>query len=242
VASSDGMLLALKNVLKAKGITYSQIADQLEINETSVKRLMSGHTPMTLNRLEEVCEIVGIDLFDLIKLARPVENMLSSQLTIEQEQALADDMDLFLAFYSLAKGLTLHEILAKYKIIQTQLQKALFKLQKLGLIEILPQSKTKFLVSRTVRWIEKGPLEKRYQKDLLMDFLNNDFVESLAARKFVTFPLSHRSKQVFIRKFRELVSELEEQSQVDLAVEKNLKSTATLLIAMREWTPSLLNR
>ena len=242
MSSSQGMLVALKNVLRSKGVPYSKIAEHLDLNETSVKRLMTGHTPMTFERMDQICDVVGIDFFDLMKLAKPTDSTESAQLSIDQEQALADDIYLFLAFYGSAKGLSANELIAKYKITQVQLQKALLQLQKLGLIELLAENRVKFLVPRTVRWNESGPLVHKYQSEMQTDFLNSGFVDSAEMRKFLTFPLSHRSKQIFARKLRELTVELQAQSEVDMALEKNLKSTATVLFAIREWTPALLSK
>ena len=240
--SSEALLHTLKNVLRVKSIPYSKLAEKLNLSETSVKRLMSGHTPMTLDRLDQICELVGLEFFELLKLARPTERSDSAQLSIEQEQALADDIDLFLTFYALIKGLTAAEVVEKYKITAARMQKALIQLDRLGLILLMPENRVKFLVPRSVRWNERGPLSLKYEFEMQIDFMSGNFIESQDFRKFLTFPASDRSKQMFTRKLRELLNDMQSQSEVDVALEKNLKSTATIFIGLREWTPSLLNK
>jgi len=240
---SDALLLALKNVLKSKGLTYSDLAKSLKLNETSVKRLMSGRTPITLNRIDQICEFAGVDFFELMKLARPEAQQEITQFSLEQEQAIAEDDDLFLCFYGLAKGLAVEDIVAKYRISLARAQKALHKLARINVVEVLLKDRVKFLVPRSVRWLEGGPLSQKYEKNMERDFLSHEFIAGHQFRKFVTFfPLSDRSKATATRKLRELASEIQSLSEVDMAVEKNLKSSATLLIGFREWTPAVLDK
>ena len=218
------------------------IAKKLDFNETSVKRLMSGKTPMTLDRVDQICEIAGIDFFDLLQLTKPPENTESTELSIEQETALANSEDLFLTFYCLVKGLTLQNILQKYQITENRLQSALHKLERQKLIELHSDNKIKFIVSRTVRWHEQGPLSKKYEQSLKTDFLSGPFSELNDIQKFLTFPLSEKSKIQISKKIRNVISELHLQSEMDLVLEKGIRSTTTIFVGFKNWTPNLLNK
>ena len=55
---------ALKRVLKARGLTYADIARGLDLSEASVKRIFSKRD-FTLERLDEVCRLAGIDFAEL---------------------------------------------------------------------------------------------------------------------------------------------------------------------------------
>ena len=91
--------------------------------------------------------------------------------------------------------------------------------------------------------MDGGPLSKKYEREMENDFLAHPFNKPNQLRKFVTFfPLSQRTKHIAQRKLRELASELHASSELDAIVEKNLKSTATLLIGFREWTPAMLDK
>lgn len=242
VASSQALLMTLKDVLKSNGITYSVIAKKLNFNETSIKRLMSGQTPMTLDRIDQICDIAGIDFFDLLRLTKPSEGKESAELTIEQETALANSEDLFLSFYCLVKGLSFENILQKYRITENRLQSSLHKLERQKLIELHAGNKVKFLVSRTVRWRDQGPLSQKYERMLKTDFLDGQFSQLNDIQKFLTFPLSERSKTQISRKLRELISEMHAQSEMDVILEKGIKSTTTIFLGFRDWTPKLLER
>ena len=242
MASSQALLVTLKSILKSNNITYSLIAKKLNYNETSIKRLMTGKTPMTLDKIDQICEIAGIDFFDLLQLTKPSENKESEELTLEQETALANYEDLFLTFYCLVKGLTIEGILQKYRITENRLQSSLHKLEKLELIELHPGNKIKFLISRTVRWREHGPLSKKYEATLRQDFIGGPFSEPHDIQKFLTFPLTPKSKALLSRKLREVLSELHAQSEIDVLLEKGIRSTTTIFLGFRDWTPNLLNR
>ena len=82
---------ALKRCLKSRGMTYAQLAKALGLSEASVKRLFSGGG-FTLRRVEQICRVLDIDLFELARLAHS-EAAAVTELTVSQEQALAGRAD-----------------------------------------------------------------------------------------------------------------------------------------------------
>ena len=58
------LISTLKRVLKARGVTYADLAEKIALSEASVKRLFSQGT-FTLERLEEVCAALEIAVFEL---------------------------------------------------------------------------------------------------------------------------------------------------------------------------------
>jgi DNA-binding Xre family transcriptional regulator len=76
----------LKQELRKRRINYRQVADALELSETSVKRLFSDEA-FSLKRLEKVCELLSLDISDLVHLMeKNIE--LTTQLSLQQEQEL----------------------------------------------------------------------------------------------------------------------------------------------------------
>ena len=57
---------ALKRELRKRRITYKQVAAALDLSEPSVKRLFAGRF-FTLERLEKICELLGIGFNDLVQ-------------------------------------------------------------------------------------------------------------------------------------------------------------------------------
>ena len=58
------LVVALKRLLKAQGITYAALAKRLNLSEAAVKRMFSQQA-LSLLRLEQVCEVLDIGLSEL---------------------------------------------------------------------------------------------------------------------------------------------------------------------------------
>ena len=57
------MALRIKEIAKAKGITMGEIADKMGINPVNLSASLNGNP--TLNRLQEVATILGVEVSDL---------------------------------------------------------------------------------------------------------------------------------------------------------------------------------
>lgn len=57
------MALRIKEIAKAKGITMGEIADKMRINPVNLSASLNGNP--TLNRLQKVAEILGVEVSDL---------------------------------------------------------------------------------------------------------------------------------------------------------------------------------
>ena len=60
---TEQMLQFLRRRLKAQGITQKDLALKLNVSEASVKRMFAGEN-LSLARLEQVCQLIGLDLTD----------------------------------------------------------------------------------------------------------------------------------------------------------------------------------
>lgn len=57
------MALRIKEIARAKGITMNEIAEQMGINPVNLSSSLNGNP--TLNRLQEVANILGVEISDL---------------------------------------------------------------------------------------------------------------------------------------------------------------------------------
>ncbi len=65
MAQTQQLIDALKRTLKAHGLTYADVAKQLQLSEANIKRLFSKKT-FTLERLDQVCQIMELEISDLV--------------------------------------------------------------------------------------------------------------------------------------------------------------------------------
>jgi transcriptional regulator with XRE-family HTH domain len=124
---------ALKKCLKARGMTYAELARRLRLSEASVKRLFSQGR-FTLARIDEILQVLEMDLVELARMARGSEGG-PAELSVEQEAVLARDERLLSVFWLLLNGWRFAEIVEAFTITRTELTLALAKFERAGLIE-----------------------------------------------------------------------------------------------------------
>lgn len=85
MANSKTLISNLKAALKSRGVTYRELAERLKLSEPTVKRDLSRGV-FTLQRLDEICDVVGINLEELVHPTAPGAPL--TQLSDEQERAI----------------------------------------------------------------------------------------------------------------------------------------------------------
>src|SRR5437588_3848306 len=103
---------ALKTSLRSRGLTYRSLAKKIGVSEPTVKRMFSQGS-FTLERIEQILEVIDLDLQELARLARE-GSPAPAELSVEQEAALAADQQLFSVFWLLQNNWSFDEILAEY--------------------------------------------------------------------------------------------------------------------------------
>jgi transcriptional regulator with XRE-family HTH domain len=228
---------ALKRYLKNRGLTYADVAPVLDLSEASVKRLFS-EASFTLERLDRVCELIGIEISDL---ARTVEDRARSikELAEEQEEELVKNPKLFLVFYLLLNDYHIDEIVADYRVEPLEGVRLLARLDRMGLIELQPGNKAKLLVSRQLQWRKTGPIRRFFEQKVRSEFLHARFDRYGEGLKFVSGLLSRASQIVMQRKLDLLAQEFAELVRADTVLPLEERHGTSLLLAQRRWEFSL---
>jgi DNA-binding Xre family transcriptional regulator len=235
----DSLIRQLKKLIKVRGMNYASLAKDLNLSEASVKRIFSQKT-FTLDRLDQICEILDIDFYELAKLSRSVDSDEKNQFSGIQEKALAEEERLFVLFYMLLSGLKLNEIQRDFQFDGLTTTTLLLKLEKLGLIEYHSDKKIKIMVSRNLQWAKKGPLNSKYESKIKDEFLRSDFAGTFENLKFVDGYFAETDLKLLNRKIEKLISEFKETSEIR-SDQKNCKDI-WLMIAYRPWIFSIISR
>ena len=107
-----GLLVSeLKRYMKSQGVTYAKLGRQLDLSESSVKRLFARQS-FSLQRLEQILNLLGLEIADLVTMMNERREFLT-ELTPEQEDALLADPKLLLMTYLLVNGWTLPAITSR---------------------------------------------------------------------------------------------------------------------------------
>src|SRR4029078_2175757 len=162
MTDAQQLIDTLKKLLKAQGLTYAAVATRVGLSEASVKRLFSART-FTLKRLETFCRFLDIDFFELARLARSGADEVR-EMTAKQETALANDAKLLGVFYLLLSVWKAGDIVALYEISRPALTRLLVRLDRLGLIDLLPQDRVRLKVPNLLRLHTGGPIHAAHRR------------------------------------------------------------------------------
>jgi len=239
MSQTSTLLATLKKNLKAKEITYSDLARKMGLSEATIKRLFSKES-FSLQRLEEVCKILDLDFHDLAMMMRRDSHSQSNVLTIEQEKVLAENSKLLTFFYFLINGWSLDQIIAEYDISVKEATGFLAKLDRTNLVEWHPDGRIRFLVSKNIFWQKNGPLWNLYQKKIQEDFMDYPF--DLPGDKYIFSPgqFSEASLKVIRKTIDRLVRQYNELAEMDSALPLNERYSSGLVIGFRPWVFSMI--
>ncbi len=233
MSQSSQLIDTLKRELRRQRITYRQVAQALDLSEPSVKRLFAGRF-CTLERLEKICELLGLGFNDLVQLMeKDVE--LTSQLTLEQERELISDNKLLLVAYCLVNGLQFTHIVSEYQISETEGIRLLARLDRMKIIELLPGNRVKLLVAPNFDWIANGPIQRFFEAEIQSEFFDSRFDGAGEIRVFISGLLSRDANAEISKKVRRLAGEFNELVVESKALPPEQKFGTSLLMAMRPW-------
>lgn len=223
----------LKQLLRQHQLTYKDIAQRLDMSEANVKRIFSNHS-FTLDRLEEICQILNISLSDLFIISQKQVQQLT-QLTTEQEQELIDNHKLFLVAVCVRDSWTFDEIVDHYEVSEHECIRLFARLDKLKLIDLLPNNHYKIRIAQDFRWIPGGPLERFMNNEVIVKFMQSKFEHPGSFRFYLRGTYSQASLAIIEQKLNQLTKEVAILNQEDAALPLSKRSHTGLLLAMRPW-------
>ena len=230
------LLGTLKRQLKLQGKTYRDVAATLGLSEPSVKRLFTSGQ-FSVERLVEVCNLLGFTLAELAQEASAGESRLRT-LTAAQEKELVSDPQLLLVAVCALNHWSMKDMLAAYRLSEAECLQRLLRLDKLKLISLLPGNRIRLNVARDFDWLVEGPIRQYFREQGLVDFLDSRFArgdQSLAFSHGMLTETAIDKMQAELRRVRQTFAELHEES---LASPLAKRRGNGLLLAMREWEPA----
>jgi transcriptional regulator with XRE-family HTH domain len=222
----------LKRELKARGLTYAELARRIGMSETSIKRMLASRN-MSLERLDQILQATQIELTELMG-AFDREQARISQLTLKQEEAVVNDPKLFLVAVCTLNLLSYEEILEAYELSEPELVGLLARLDRMGLIELLPNNRFRLKIARTFSWLPNGPIAQAF-KNNVTEFFANPFAAQGEALLFVNARLSLASRLALVEKLKRLAREFSEQQHEDDHTNAAHREEVSLLLATRTW-------
>jgi DNA-binding Xre family transcriptional regulator len=233
MAASAALIDALKHGLRARSLTYAQVARHLGMSEASVKRMFSQKN-FTLKRLDRICDFAGIEFSELTRALHANETRLA-QLTAEQEKEIIGDRKLFLVAVCVLNHVSFEQIVATYDISRAECTRLLLRLDRLKFVELLPNNRIKLLVSQAFSWLPDGPIQRFFNEQAHNEFFHSRFDRPGEFMLVVNGMLSRASSAAMVERLKRIAKEFTDLHNDEATLPLGERTAMSLLVAIRHW-------
>jgi transcriptional regulator with XRE-family HTH domain len=233
MAQRTQIVAELKRALRARGLTYAHVAKHLQLSEASVKRLFAAGD-FSLERLDLICELAGLEMSELVEQMQQQATPIN-QLTLAQEQEVVADSKLFLMTWLVLNRWQLDDIVRVYDLTRREALRYLIKLDRLRIIELQPDNRTRVLVSRHFAWRPGGPVHNYIHQKLIKEFLATHSHGNRGELIFYGGVVSAGAFTQLKRLLQNAVRECTEIMDRDRAVPLEHRAGTAFLVALRPW-------
>lgn len=233
MAQSTALIDTLKRALRDRGLTYAAVARELGMSEANIKRMFASRR-FTLARLEEICQLIQMELTDLVELYDESRQRIS-KLTLEQEQELVNDVRLLLVAVAVRNRLSLDDIVDYYDLSKTECIRYLARLDKLRIIDLLPGNRIKLRIDEAFHWLPDGPIERFFEKQVQGQFLRSSFKGEAESRLFLFGLMGEASTRILIGRIRALARDFTGLHRTESRLPLRTRKSVGLMVAIRPW-------
>lgn len=231
MATPTLVLETLKQLLKAQGVTYPELAKALGVSLSSVKRLFSS-SDFSAQRVERVCRHLNLTFFELMRLVEQKSAREQSVLAPKQETAFVQDPRLFFFFLSIAKKTPLARLQSRFKLTRAQVLQYLGRLARLGLVELREGTQFRLKVSEHLTWSRGGAIDKWLYEMGRKLFLSSRFDQKNEFFRFYIVKFTDESYFQFRARLESLADEILEKS-LDLDLMSTEAKRTAVLVAFK---------
>ncbi len=229
------LIATLKRLLKARGLTYRDVATGLGLSETSVKRLFSSER-FTVERLELLAGLLGYTLSELMAEAAGQGSRLQA-LTAEQEGQLVRDERLMLVAVCAFNHWSVDDIVNTYRLTRADCLKRLLVLDRMDLIALLPGDRVRLKVARDFDWLPDGPIRRHFILRNLADYVDSRF-DAEGEQLALAFGMLNEASCVELHgELRRLAKRVSELHQGCAALPRAHKQGVAVPLSVRDWEP-----
>ena len=233
MSTTHDLVTALKAELKAAGITYADLAEQLGMAESSIKRIFAK-ADMPLSRIDEVLRVLKMDFAELARKIADAQP-LRRELTLEQERAVVADRKLMLLAICCVSQWTFEQMTSTYAITDAECVRYLVQLDKLGFIELRPLNRYRLNVAKGFRWRPHGPVMDYFRENALLDYFSGGFDGEGEGLLLVHGSISRGLAPSFLERMQRVAQDFAQQHQTDQKLATEHKRPYTLVVGMRSW-------
>jgi transcriptional regulator with XRE-family HTH domain len=234
------LIRTLKQQLRARNLTYRDVAHALKLSEASIKRIFATQR-FTVTRLAQIARFAGLSLVELMQLASDSAPLLDT-LTEDQEMQLVADAKLLLVAVCALNHWSLPDILNFYRLTSAEAVKRLRTLDRMGIIELLPGERIRRRTKRDFDWLPRGPIRRYFEREGIGEFVSGRFDgehESLEFAHGMLTSAAQAELKIELRRLRGKLAALHEQS---VPADMREKHGVAILLGLRRWEPMAFRR
>ena len=233
MSTTADLVIALKKELKAAQMTYAELAQSLDMAESSVKRMLAKGD-MPLSRIDAICRALKLDFADLARRVADAQPLLA-ELTQEQERAVVADKKLLLMAICVLSQWTLEQVTSTYRLTEAQCVGLLAQLDRLGIIELRPLNRYRLKLAKTFRWRPHGPVMQYFRENAVLDYFSGGFNAPGEGLLLVHGSVSRSLAPVFMERMQRVAQDFAQAHLADQKIDSKDREGYTLLLAMRSW-------
>ena len=233
MSTTADLVLALKKELKAVQMTYADLARELGMAESSVKRMLAKGD-MPLSRIDAICRALKLDFAELARRVADAQPLLA-QLTDAQERAVVADKKLLLVAINVLSQWTLEQMVAHYRLSEAECVKHMVQLDRIGIIELKPLNRYRLKLAKTFRWRPHGPVMDYFREHAALDYFSGRFDGHGEGLLLVHGSISRSLAPSFLERLQRVAQDFAQQHQADQKLAAKEREGYTLLLAMRSW-------
>ena len=231
MSTTADLVTALKKELKAAQMTYADLAQQLGMAESSVKRMLAKGD-MPLSRIDAICRALALDFADLARRVADSQPLLQ-ELSQEQEKAVVSDKKLLLVAISVLSQWTLEQIVATYRLSEAEGIKYFAQLDRIGIIELRPLNRYRLKLAKAFRWRPHGPVMNYFRAHALLDYFAGGFDGPGEGVLLVHGAISRGLAPAFMERMQRVAQDFAQQHLADEKLPEREREGYTRLLAMR---------
>ena len=240
MSTTNDLVAAIKKALKSAQMTYADLALELGMAESSVKRMLAKGD-MPLSRVDAICRALKIDFADLARRVADAQPQLQ-ELTAEQERAVVADEKLLLVAINVLSSWTLEQMTSAYRLSEAEVIKYLAQLDRIGIIELRALNRYRLKVAKTFRWRPHGPVMQYFREHALLDYFGGSFDGNGEHLQLVHGTIGRALAPTFVERLQRVAQDFAQQHQTDQKLKDSEREGFTLILAMRSWELAAFER
>lgn len=233
MSTTHDLVVALKAELRRAGITYADLARELGLAESSIKRIFAKGD-MPLSRIDEVLAVLKMDFAELAQQVVRAQS-LRRELSLEQERAVVADARLLLLAICVLSQWSFEQIVATYRISEAECIQGLATLDRLGVIELRPGNRYRLKVDKTFRWRPEGPVMAYFRSHVVRDYFSGGFADEGETLMLVHGQVARSIAGSFVERLQRIGQDFAQQHIADQSLPEDKKRAYTLVLGMRSW-------